>query len=445
MTPRAARSLSPASTQPGDMPTSLHPRTISDSGLTIPRPRLPIVFRALVLSAALQLLQLRRIEADDRVDLKFLYYGEENNRVTTWGPSFIVQKDLSSRFQLKIEGVYDVISGASPTGAPAPSQIRLAPGTNSSNFTLVSGPSGRTTGATVAGPTTGARPSGPPGLVSNDTTLPTQTFWDNRLALDAELRFREGDYLFTGQIAFSIENDYTSLGATLKAAREFNQKNTVVSAGIAYIHDDVDVFRSYSSEEKESVQLLLGVTQLLDPKTVLNVNFVAGFAEGYLSDPYKSALVNNTLLPDKRPESKSQQILYTSLTRSVDRLNGSVEASYRFYRDTFGVSGHTTSLAWYQNIGPSVVLRPSVRYHQQDAADFYAVQFYGRPDNYSADYRLSNSAALSYGLKAIWTPRERWSADIGYERYKMWGRDGVTSPQAYPTANIVTAGLHFFF
>lgn len=393
-------------------------------------------------------MQLRRLEAEDRVGFKFQYYGEENDRVTNWGPSFIVEKDLSSRLQLKIEGVYDVISGASPTGIPAPSQIRLGPGAGPSSFSMISGPSSRSaTGTTSAGPapTAPGPTSGPRGATSNDTTLPTAWFYDARLAMDAELRFRTGDYLITGQLAFSTEQDYNSLGATLKAAREFNKKNTVVSSGIAYIHDDVDLISPSSSEEKEIVQLLLGVTQVLDPKTVLNVNFVAGFASGYLSDPYKSALVNNTVRPDTRPDTKNQQIVYTSLTRAVDSLNGNVEATYRFYRDSFGISAHTTSLAWYQKIGTDFVLRPSIRYHQQDAADFYAVQFTGNPEYFSADYRLSNAASLSYGLKVIWTPNEKWSADIGYERYKMWGRDDQTSPQAYPTANIVTVGVNFRF
>lgn len=404
-------------------------------------PRRSIVFRAMLLAVALQLLQLRRIHAEDRVDFKFQYYGEENDRVTNWGPSFYFEKELSSRLQLKIEGVYDVISGASPTGIPAPSQIRLAPGASPSSFSVVSGPSSR--GALTT--TTAGAASGAPGATSLDTTLPTQTFYDARLAMDGELRFRTGNYLFTGQLAFSTEADYNSVGTTLKVAREFNKKNTVVTGGVAYIHDDVDLISPSSSEEKETVQLLVGVTQVLDPKTVLNVNFVAGFASGYLSDPYKSVLVGNTVEPDTRPDSKDQQILYTSLTRAVDILNGSVEGTYRFYHDSFGVNAHTASLAWYQKIGSTLVLRPSVRYHQQDAADFYAVQFSGQPEYYSADYRLSNAAALTYGMKVIWTPNEKWSADAGYERYKMWGRDNVTSSQAYPTANIFTVGFRLYF
>jgi len=419
-----------------DMSTSFHSKAIGAPPHPGDSLRPPQIARAMLLAAALQFLQLRRADAEDRLDFKFMYYAEENDRVATWSPSFVAETDLTSRLQLKIQGIYDVISGASPTGAPAPSQVRPSAGMSLSTVSLVSGPSGRATGAT-----TGVTPRRP----STDSTLPTQRFQDARLGLDAELRLRSGDYLYSGQVAYSTESDYNSITTTLKVARELNQKNTVLSAAMSYNHDDVDVIGTRSSEEKEGVQMLIGATQILDPKTVLNVNLVAGFSSGYLSDPYKSALVGNTLLSDKRPGRKDQQVVYTSLMRAIDSLNGSIEGAYRFYRDSFGVSGHTASLAWYQKVGRTLVLSPNVRYYQQDSADFYAVQFPVRPEHYSADYRLSNSASLAYGMKVIWTPRERWSADIGYERYGMWGRDGVTSSQAYPSANIFSAGVQLRF
>jgi len=31
-------------------------------------------------------------------------------------------------------------------------------------------------------------------------------------------------------------------------------------------------------------------------------------------------------------------------------LHGALEASYRFYADTYGIVGHTLDLAWYQHI-----------------------------------------------------------------------------------------------
>lgn len=387
----------------------------------------------MALAVTLHLLQMRRAEAEDRVDFKYLWYSEEHDRVTVWGPSFLLEKDLSSRLNLKIEGIYDVISGASPTGAPTPAQIKI--GSAGRTYSVVSGASTRAASTS----------SNTKGVVPSDFILPTQRFNDARLGVNAELALRNGDYLYTGQIAFSSETDYTSIAPTLKVAREFNQKNTVVSAGVSFNHDDVDAIATHSTETKEGVQLFLGATQALDPKTVLSVNFTAGFSSGFLSDPYKVAWVSGSLMSDKRPSRRDDQIALVSLTHAVDSLKGSAEVSYRYYRDSFGVSGHTASLAWYQKIGRTLVLKPSIRYYQQDAADFYAVMFTSTPEFYSADYRLSNAASLSYGLKAVWTPRDSYSVDFGYERYTMWGRDKITSSSAYPDANIFTVGLRFAF
>ncbi len=393
----------------------------------------------MTLALGLQLLQVRRSEGEDRVDFKFLWYAEEGDRVSVWGPSFLLEKELSPRLNLKIEGIYDVISGASPTGAPTNAQIRL--GSAGRTYSVVSGASTRATATATTN--TGVRPLMQ--VTPSDFVIPTQRFNDARLGVNAELSLRDGDYLYTGQVAFSSELDYTSIATTLKAAKEFNQKNTVVSAGVSFNHDDVDAIATLSTETKEGVQLFLGATQVLDPKTVLSVNFTAGFSSGFLSDPYKVAWVSGSLLSDRRPSRRDNQIALASLTRAVDSLNGSAEVSYRYYRDSFGVSAHTAGFAWYQKIGSTLVLKPSVRYHQQDAADFYGVMFTSTPEFYSADYRLSNAASLSYGLKVVWTPSDKYSVDAGYERYTMWGRDGITSSSAYPDANIFTVGFRIGF
>ncbi len=381
----------------------------------------------MVFAAALQLMPVRRAQAEDHADFKFLWYREESRRVTVWGPSFLVEKEISPRLNLKIEGIYDIISGASPTGAPTPAQIRV--GSAGRTFSVVSGASSRSSGEVPGG----------------DHVLPTQTFSDKRFGLNGELTFRDGDWSYGGQIAYSKESDYAAIAATAKIAREFNNKNTVISAGVSVNHDDVNPVNSVPSGSKDGVQLFLGATQVLDPKTVLSVNFTAGFSSGYLSDPYKVAWVAGSLLADKRPRDKDNQILYTSLTRAVDSLNGSAEVSYRYYRDSFGVNAHTAALAWYQKIGSTLVVKPSVRYYQQDSANFYGVMFLNTPEYYSADYRLSSCSSLTYGVKVVWTPRENFSVDVAYDRYDMRGRDGVTAADAYPKANIVTVGFRYSF
>jgi hypothetical protein len=131
-----------------------------------------------------------------------------------------------------------------------------------------------------------------------------------------------------------------------------------------------------------------------------------------------------------------------------------VEASYRYYRDTFGTTAHTLDFAWFQKVGEHLILRPGVRFYDQSAADFYVVTLNGvsytptfRPNPagpfYSADYRLSALRSYNYGLKAIWIINASWQLDAAVEKYEMRGRDSITSPDAYPMATITSVGLKF--
>jgi hypothetical protein len=103
-----------------------------------------------------------------------------------------------------------------------------------------------------------------------------------------------------------------------------------------------------------------------------------------------------------------------------------------------------------------VVLCPSVRYYQQNAADFYFVSLdrapfaasrvpTGAAPYYSSDYRLTRLRSISLGLKAVWTISPRLAVDAAYERYQMKGLDGTTSRSAFPSADILTVGAKVSF
>jgi hypothetical protein len=132
-----------------------------------------------------------------------------------------------------------------------------------------------------------------------------------------------------------------------------------------------------------------------------------------------------------------------------------VEASWRTYRDDFGVGAHTFEAAWFQRVGERLVLRPQVRFHDQSAADFYHYRLDGtkitpwsgapRPQGpyFSSDFRLSALQTFTYGLKAVVTLAGGWQVDAAFERYDMRGTDRVTPQSAYARANLMTGGLHY--
>jgi hypothetical protein len=206
------------------------------------------------------------------------------------------------------------------------------------------------------------------------------------------------------------------------------------------------------------------VTQLLDPRTSLTFNVSWGRQQGYLADPYKLVQKTTELIPgvslpltfpENRPDERDKWIGFAGLNRAFSEARGAVEISYRFYHDTYDTNSHTIEAAWFQSLADHWIVRPSVRFYQQSAADFYHYRLDGTPIQptpgrprpqgpfYSSDYRLSEMQTFTYGLKIVWNLNDAWQFDAAYEYYDMRGTDGVTPQSAYCSANIVTVGGRF--
>lgn len=384
------------------------------------RPLRPTVMatRPLAVAAILWLIAPRASRAETTVSYKYQDYQESAGRVGVQAQYGLVEQSLGTDVKLKLTGVIDTIAGATPTGE--------AP-------TLATDP------------------------------VPLSEMHDKRKAwtLDYTQQHKRGS--FTLGIAESRESDYLSRGASLNTLTDFNQKNTSLLAGLNITADTIRVFYQTPREDKHSWDAVVGVNQIIDRNTSLSVNLTTGHVSGYQSDPYKIISKDTELLPglflpltfpENRPQSRNKWILFTGLNRTVPSADAAIDASYRLYHDTFGVTSHTLSAAWLQKIGSHVILIPSFRFYQQSAADFYHVTLTGTSivptdnprdarANYSADYRLSEFRATTLGLKLVWNPNDHVRVDLAYDRYKMDGRDGLTSASAFPTANTVTAGISF--
>ena len=229
--------------------------------------------------------------------------------------------------------------------------------------------------------------------------------------------------------------------------------------GYAHNFDKIEPSFFTDARRKDTSDYIIGISQLLTPKTVASVNFTYGTDSGYLSDPYKNVrfdgwLPQTFIFAEKRPHVRDREIMLATLTQFIDPLNASVELSYRFYHDTFNINAHTAALTWYQKIGRYLVVQPSFRYYEQDEAFFYTIGVPGftpndgdpaRPTYYSADYRLSHLESYTYGVQALVRVRDWLGIDLGYQRYEMYGLDNVTSSTAYPNANVFSAGFRLWF
>ena len=294
--------------------------------------------------------------------------------------------------------------------------------------------------------------------------MPLSKLTDRRKAWNADFSRQFSGINIALGVGNSRESDYVSTGWSLNTLTDFNQKNTTLLAGIAGTDDDIKVFFQRTLVKKRTNDLIVGVTQLLDPRTSVSLNVTWARATGFMSDPYKLVQKTTELFPgvslpltfpENRPHERNKGMLFLGLNRSFPKLRGAVDASYRYYRDTYATAAHTFDVAWFQRVGEKIILRPGLRFYDQTAADFYRYNL----DNtslapasgpprvagpfYSSDFRLSAFRTITYGFKVIWNVTDAFALDAALEHYDMHGRDGITPASAYAKARIVTAGVKF--
>jgi hypothetical protein len=379
-------------------------------------------FRALFVATFLACLAPRAARAENSISYKYEDYIEAGGRIAVQTRGAYIEQDLGTEMHLKFQGIVDAITGATPTGAPAPA--------------------------------------------GSDQVDLTELHPERRKSWNADLSRQFPRINVSFGFGNSRESDYVSNGWSLNTVTDFNQKNTTLLAGLAGTDDKIKVLFQGPRARKHTNDVIVGVTQLLDPLTSVGLNLTWGRASGDLSDQYKFVQKTTELLPgisfplpffENRPAYREKWIALVSLNRAFPEARGALEGSYRFYHDTVGTDAHTIDLAWFQHVGGKFILRPSLRLYRQNAAPFYYYQLDGttitpsrtvpKPQGpfYSSDYRLSQLQTLTYGLKVIYNPSAAWQFDVALEQYNMRGTDGVTPQSAYPRARIITAGAKFFW
>jgi len=364
------------------------------------------------------------------VDTAFLYYGESDGRVQDASLNAIAVRDFGDEHKLSLDLGIDTLTGASPSGAIAADRPQT--------FTS---PSGRGTYTAKAG----------------EVPL-DDSFHDTRFALNAAWSQPFARlYSFNAGLGVSSEYDYQHIGANLGLTRDFNQRNTTLALALAYGQDQVkpvgglpvpfsamgDVVgedsspdnRSGKTDDKNVLDVLLGVTQVLGRHTLLRLNYSYSDSSGYLTDPYKVLSVvdpvsgeplartpppgaqgpGGVYLFEHRPDSRKKQSVYGELRQ--DFAGKVLSLGYRYSTDDWEVDSHTLEGRFRFPVGESSYLEPHLRYYTQTAADFYRYSLAdgaSMPEFASADARLADLDAYTVGVKYArqTTAGNEWSARL---------------------------------
>lgn len=338
-------------------------------------------------------------DAKWNIDTAALYYAE-SGRVSLFEPVVSATRNWDEH-SLGAKLTLDTLTGPSPNGATPSSTAR-----------------------TFTGPSGGDNYTVQPGKIPLDNT-----FKDTRVALALNYSaplFAEWEAAYGVNV--SKEYDYQSLGGSLRLQRDFFEHNTTLAFGGSFAADTVDPVggapdplsikplasssgedddHGGSSKSKNIFDLLAGVTQVLDPNSLLRVNLTYSHASGYLTDPYKILSVVGSdgeplrYVYESRPGSRTKTGVYAEYLRAIGA--DTVRASYRFQTDDWGIDSHTAELSYRWRFNDANYIEPQLRYYVQTAADFYHVALYDGQEtqvgNASADYRLGGMDAWTGGLQ----------------------------------------------
>jgi hypothetical protein len=310
---------------------------------------------------------------DDRADV--LYHNYDGGGITIQGPSVLVRKKVGDSLSFSASYYEDLISSA-----------------------------------------------------SIDVKLSASPYHETRKQEGASVDYLHGKTIYTAGYIHSREPDYSSNTAYFSISQSMFGDLTTVSFGYRRGWDDV--FRDVKvdgiiqndptfHQQADHRGYTVSVSQILTRNTILDLNFEGITDQGYLQSPYRKIRYFDPTVAGKQFTLADQ--IYpntrTSTAASADLkyylpFRAAITGQYRFYNDTWGITGHTVEIDYTQPYR-HFIFDGSVRYYRQNNASFYS-DLFPRADysNFEArDRELAAFHSISLGFGAAYefhVPYARW-------------------------------------
>ena len=379
-----------------------------------------------------------------QVEIGLLSYTEKDRNT---GVEFLLDAKRVLRdddeFSLGVE--IDTLTGATPNGATASNVPQT--------FTRSSGNGSYSVGANQ--------------LPVDDTHM------DTRLAVESAYKDqRTSDLAITYSGRMSMEFDYLSFGLGNSYELDFNQKNTRLYLGfngehnrvhpVGNIPDELGLMtppgelqnRNAASTTRTAAEASVGLTQVIDKRSLFQLRYTRSRFEGYLNDPYKLLSVvdeQNQENPgetveyrfENRPDQRNINTFFLAYKRDIQA--GIVEMSIRRSEDDWNLDATALDFRYRHHLRSKAYLEPHLRLYRQSEAEFFRHSLLASeelPANASADSRLADFDAVTVGLKFGTDERRKSHYSIAVEYYTQAGDNHPDSAVGLQTAQNLFPRLH---
>jgi Protein of unknown function (DUF3570) len=246
-------------------------------------------------------------------------------------------------------------------------------------------------------------------------------------AIDWAARYKlDADSDVTVRSGLHLENPFRSWTAGLAWSRALADGDTVVSASSLEVFDWFDRFDIHGGRhgrtDRTSTTVSAGVTQILTPTTVANVNYGITSQRGEMGNTWNSVpLQGNVRGPELLP---SERVRHALVVRAAQFLpwNGALHAYYRFYADDWGAIAGSVEAELLQRVSRELTLGAIYRFHRQTSVDFFTTLADPNAPLRTSDSDLAALDAQTVGGKILVDTPVRGEIralhfEVGYERY----------------------------
>jgi hypothetical protein len=364
--------------------------------------------------------------AYSEVDSALLVYQEPGGRVQAIEPATDLTAHGAGGQQLTLGLAFDAVSGATPNGAVPANQTQtfVTPlRAQGSTVTVTSASGGSTvihlppSSGDIASAALGRQYTVAPNALPMD-----RGFRDHRIGFNFGLSFPLGGISNVGfGGGYSIERDYRAITANARIAQNFNGDDTTISLSLNTELDSsfpyggvptpltpmIPDWKTPSSRGKTQLGLVLGLTEVMTRRWLMQLDYSVDMQSGYQNDPYRIISVVDPVsgeptsyLYENRPGNRRSQSLFWD--NKLDYGPAVTDLSLRYFTDNWGVTSKTAELSERIRLARWAYVEPSARWYQQSAANFfdnYLVGGQALPAFASSDPRLGKFTAITYGAK----------------------------------------------
>jgi hypothetical protein len=240
------------------------------------------------------------------------------------------------------------------------------------------------------------------------------------ITLSRELDLGEAQLRLGAYGRISHEPDYLATGLGVNATLSLNQRSTLITASIGYIHDDVGaVLRGAGTMMPspgggnpsnrgrlgalEGVNTSLTVQQILLPNLWLSATYDLVYTQGFLANVYRSVMVQGVLAPEVHPGARTRHAISGRLAYFFEPTRTAIHLMYRSYFDDWELGAVNPEVRLYQEIGDAVTLRARYRFYAQTRSFFWRpVDMFTSEDPFvTADPKMAAFSSHLLGFRAV--------------------------------------------